>query len=73
MSWWLIINKRGYMEDKEYLALLEKIDSVQNHIENSTIYSRGFADLNKQLGHFYRVVNRERMESNVFEERIVEL
>jgi len=53
------------MEDKEYLALLEKIDSVQNHIENSTIYSRGFADLNKQLGHFYRVVNRERMESNV--------
>ena len=52
------------MDNKEYLDLLGKIDSIQDHIENSTTYRIGFAELYRQLSHFYRVLNTERMEIN---------
>ena len=52
------------MKEKEYLALLEKIDAIQQYLEDNT-HRLGFADLNKQLDHFYRVVNGERMAMHV--------
>ena len=55
---------RNQMKDKEYLKLLYAISDIQNYIEDNT-HRIGFADLNKQLDHFYRVVNGERMAMHI--------
>tara|TARA_B100001939_G_scaffold237166_1_gene204642 strand:+ start:1180 stop:1365 length:186 start_codon:yes stop_codon:yes gene_type:complete len=52
------------MENEKYLELLYKVSDIQNYIEDSE-YKAIFADLNKQLDHFYRVVNGERMAMHI--------